>query len=635
VALMQSDDAGIRVPPVAGSVADWARFGAGQEIAPTPETTLSAAFLAAVALRGDRLAMRQKVRGLWRPISWAEYGEQVRRIALALMDAGFSPGDRACILAENCPQWFYADLAVITCGGISVGIYATNAAEQVAYVLNDCGARVVFVENEEQLDKMLQVRDSVAALERIVVFDMEGLRDFADPMVTSLADFASVGATAPPERTAEWEARAAGVTPDDTAILIYTSGTTGPPKGAMLGHSGLVFQAATLNVVMPLGPSDELLSFLPLSHIAERLLSVLRPIFNGAVISFAENQETVPQNIREISPTVFFAVPRIWEKFYSRAATAAQDSTALERFAVRLAFAAAARVVSIRAEGRRAPVWLRLAHGLADRTVLHRTRKLIGMERTRYVVTGAAPIAPELIRWYLELGLDMMQAYGMTETSGVASLPPPGIRRHGTVGTALPGTELVLSEAGEMLIRGPHIFQGYWRRPDKTAEAVVDGWLHSGDVGEVDADGFIRVVDRLKDIIITSGGKNISPSEFENQLKFSPFVSDAVVIGDARPYLTALVMIDYDNVAKHAQDHAVPFTNYASLCAREEIQALIAAEVAAVNARFARVEQIKKFRLIDVQLTAEDEELTPTLKLKRNVVGRRYGTLIEAMYAGN
>lgn len=618
-----------------GNDADWGTCGQGQEIAPTPATTLAAAFHAAVQLRGGRIAMRHKVRGLWRAVSWAEYGEQVRRVALALMAGGFAPGDRACILAENCPQWFYADLAVITSGGISVGVYATSAPQQVAYVLGDCGARVVFVDNEEQLDKVLEVRHTLPALERIVVFDMEGLRALRDPMVTSLADFAAQGAAQAPQLTGQWQARATAVAPDDAAILIYTSGTTGPPKAAVIAHRNLVFQAAALHVVMPLSPADEVLSFLPLSHIAERLLSAVRPLFHGAVVNFAESTDTMAQNLREISPTVFFAVPRIWEKFHSRTTIAVRDGTPLERLAFRLAFAAADKILALRAEGRRAPVWLKVAHRLADRTVLHRARKLIGLERARFVTTGAAPIAPELIRWYCGLGLDMVLAYGMTETAGVASLPPPGVRRHGTVGKALPGTEIRLSGEGELLIRGPHVFSGYWNNPARSAEAVVDGWLRTGDIGTIDGDGFIRIVDRLKDIIITSGGKNVSPSELENELKFSAYVMDAVVIGDARPYLTALVMIDYDNVARYAQDHAIAFTDYASLCAHEDIRSLIAVEVEAVNARFARVEQIKQFRLIDVQLTTEDEEFTPTLKLKRSVVARRHKALIDDMYRGD
>ncbi len=619
---------------MAGIGANWAQYGRGQEIEPTPATTLAAAFAAAVQLRGERVAMRHKCRGLWRSITWAEYGEQVRRVALALIASGFAPGDRACILSDSRPQWFFVDLATITSGGISVGIYTTNAAAQVAYVLGDCGARVVFVENEEQLDKILQVRDRLPALERIVVFDLEGLRDFRDPMVTSLADFAGAGAAQPPARTHEWQERTEAVAPEDIAILIYTSGTTGPPKGAMLSHSNLVFQAAALHRAMTLSSEDELLSFLPLSHIAERLLSALRPIFTGTVVNFVENPDTMAQNLREVSPTVFFSVPRIWEKFHARATIAAGDATALQRLAFGLGFAAAQRVIAMRAQGARVPLWLRIVHRVAAYTVLQRTRKLIGMERARYVVTGAAPIAPDLIRWYLALGLDMRQAWGMTETAGVASLSPSGARLNAGVGVALPGTEIRLSDAGEVLVRGPHVFRGYWNNPAKSAEAVVDGWLHTGDIGEIGGDGFLRIVDRLKDIIITSGGKNVSPSEIENELKFSRYVADAVVIGDARPYLTALVMIDYDNVLRYAQERAIAFTDYASLCAHERIQALIGAEVEAVNARFARVEQIKAFRLIDVQLTTEDEEFTPTLKLKRGVVARRHAALIDQMYGG-
>ena len=613
--------------------ADWSALGADLEIVPGPDSTMAAAFLQAVEMRGDRVALRSKDRGLWQAFSWRDYGKQVRRIALALIARGFQPHDRACILADNCPEWFFADMAVITAGGISCGIYATNSPEQTAYVINDCQARVVFVENEEQLDKVLQTRTDLPSLEWIVVFDMEGLADFTDPMVISLADLSKSSAIDDPVSDTEWRRRIVGVRPEDTAILIYTSGTTGPPKGAMLSHTNLIYQAAALNIVMQIGPDDELLSFLPLSHIAERLISVVRPIFNGSVANFAESPDTMAQNLREISPTVFFAVPRIWEKFYSRATIAVEDGTWLERQAFRLAFYLAFRRRRLLGEGGKVSLWLRLAHWAMDHTVLHRTRKLLGLERVRYVTTGAAPIAPELIRWYLALGVDMMQAYGLTECAGVASLPLPGQHRLGTVGKALPGSEVRLSEQGEILIRGPHIFQGYWRKPEQSRAAMVDGWLNSGDIGEIDSDGFIRVVDRSKDIIITSGGKNVSPSEIENQLKFSPFISDAIVIGEARPYLSALVMIDYDNIAKYAQDHAIPFTNYTSLCARSEIRDLIAAEVEAVNQRFARVEQIKKFRLIDVELTTEDEEFTPTLKLKRNVVAKRHKALIDAIYA--
>jgi long-chain acyl-CoA synthetase len=618
---------------LSNSLTVWRTLGAGLDVPAMPEATIASAFADAVARRDGRTALREKRLGLWRSIGWRTYGERARNVGLALMAMGFERGDRACIIGDNCPEWLYADMGIIGIGGISVGIYATDSAAQVAQLAADCGCRVIFVEDEEQLDKVLQVRDRLAYLERIVVFDMEGLADFADPMAVSLADFEKQGRDRAGALEEARRRRVAETRPSDVALLIYTSGTTGPPKGAMLTHANIVFQAAILHPVMPLGPDDSQLSFLPLCHIAERLLSIFRPIFAGSVVNFAESQETVPENIREISPTVFFGVPRIWEKFFSAATIAAKDGTRFERWAFDAAIAVGHRAAQCRLNSVSVPLWLRVAHPLARATVLLRARKLIGMERTNYVVTGAAPISPDLIAWFFAIGLDMREAYGMTETAGVATFPPPERRRIGTVGRALPGTELKLSAEGEILVCGPHIFAGYWGLPTKTAETLIDGWLNTGDIGALDDEGFLRVVDRMKDIIITAGGKNVSPSEIENQLKFSPFIADAVVVGDRRKYLTALIMIDHDNVAKFAQDHDVPFTNFASLCRAPPVQTLIEGEVDRVNDRFARVERIKKFRLIDVQLTAEDEELTPTMKLKRKFVNERYRPLIEEMYA--
>ncbi len=612
----------------------WRDLGGRHEIPAVPGETIAGAFHKAVALRGDREAMRQKELGLWRSTSWGQYGDQARRIGSALLAMGFRRGECACIIGNNCPQWFFADMGIIGAGGVSVGIYATDAPEQLAYLVNDCIARVLFVEDEEQLDKFLQVRNQVPSVRRIVVFDMEGLADFRDPMMVSLDHFMSQGRDGENGLAADWHARAAAVKADDLALMIYTSGTTGPPKGVMMTHANIIFQIAVLGSVMPIGPGDELLSFLPLSHIAERLISDFQPIFSGAVVNFAENQETVPENIREVSPTVFFAVPRIWEKFYSTATIAAEDGTWLERRVFAAAVATGHRMAACLMDGVPPSRWLRLVYWLAHAVVLYRTKKLIGMERTKYVVTGAAPISPDLIKWFLALGMDIREGYGLTETSGVATFAPPGRRKIGTVGVALPGTQVKLSKDGEILVRGPHVFAGYHNQPERTAAAIVEGWFHTGDVGVIDNEGFLKIVDRMKDIIITAGGKNISPSEIENQLKFSPYISDAVVIGDRRKYLTCLVMIDHENVAKFAQDNSVPFTNFTSLCRAPEIRALIESEVSAVNRRFARVEQIKKFTLIDVQLTAEDDELTPTMKLKRKFVNERYTAQIEAMYAG-
>jgi long-chain acyl-CoA synthetase len=400
----------------------------------------------------------------------------------------------------------------------------------------------------------------------------------------------------------------------------------------VLTHGNVTFQIASLLSAIPIDENDEQLSFLALAHIAERLLSDFCPVFDGAVISFAESPETVPENIREIAPTFFFAVPRIWEKFYSAVSIAAGDAGRIQRLAYAWALKVGARVAECRRAGHPLPPFLRLAHAVAGATVLRRAKKLIGLERARFVVTGAAPIAPDLIRWYLALGIDMREGYGLTETSGVASMTRAGRRKIGSVGQALPNTQVRISPVGEILVRGGHIFQGYFNDPDKTREAIVDGWLHTGDVGVLDEDGFLRITDRMKDIIITAGGKNITPSEIENQLKFSPYIADAIVIGDRRKYLACLVMIDHENVAKYAQSRGVPFTNYASLCRAHDVVALIGSEVDKVNREFARVEQVKKFRLIDIQLTPEDEELTPTMKLKRKLVSEKYASLIESMY---
>jgi long-chain acyl-CoA synthetase len=402
----------------------------------------------------------------------------------------------------------------------------------------------------------------------------------------------------------------------------------------MISHANILFQMINGEEYVAFREGDQQLSFLPLSHIAERLLSIFDHIYYGTVINFAESPETVPENIREVQPTVFFAVPRVWEKFYSSITIAVKEATWLERRAYRTALGIGYKLVDYRLEGLPPPPTLRLLFWLADLLVLRNVKRMIGLGRARHLLTGAAPISPDLIKWYLALGLRLGEVYGQTENIGLATAPPDDEIKLGSVGKAIAGTEVRLSPQGEILLKGPHVFMGYYNNPQKTAETVVDGWLHTGDVGEMDNQGWLRVTDRMKDIIITAGGKNITPSEIENQLKFSPYISDAVVIGDGRKFLTCLIMIDYDNVSKYAQDHDVPFTDFVSLTRARAIVDLIGEEVEQVNQRFARVETIKKFKLIEQQLDPEDEELTPTMKLKRNFVNKKYMAVIEAMYQG-
>jgi long-chain acyl-CoA synthetase len=596
------------------------------------QDTLPRLFRHVVRERGDRVAMREKQLGIWRGISWREYGERAKRVGLGLVALGLRPRDVVAIISDNRPEWLYTDLGVMSVAAIPNGIYTTDSARQVEYIVNDSGARFFFAENEEQLDKILAVRDRCPQLVKIFVYEMEGLHAFQDEQVMPFDALLELGARHEREHPDAFERLVEIPQPDDLAILVYTSGTTGPPKGAMLSHRNILFQLAYADFITPLREGDQQLSFLPLCHIAERTFTVFNPLYTGSTVNFAESIDTVPDNIREVAPALFFAVPRIWEKFYSGVALRMREATWLGRVAYERALGIGLRVAERRLAGRPVPWGLRLAFRVADFLVLDNVKRSIGLHRARGAATGAAPIAPELIRWYLALGINMLEVYGQTENTGLATAMPPDHMKLGTVGVARPGTDVRLSPEGEILLRGPHVFLGYYRRPEKTAETVVDGWLHTGDVGTIDAEGFVRITDRMKDIIITAGGKNVTPSEIENQLKFSPFISDAVVIGDRRKFLSCLVMIDHETVAQFAQERNVPFSNFASLCRAPEVQELIGGEIERVNRQLARVEAVKKFRLIEQLLTPEDEELTPTMKLKRTFVNVKYKDLIDSMY---
>jgi long-chain acyl-CoA synthetase len=599
-----------------------------------PGDTIPALFWNAVRQRGDRVWLRQKELGIWKSWTWMQTAEAVREIAAGLQALGLQRGQTASILANTVVEWVLADLAVLSCGAVSNGIYPTDAASQVQYLCEDSSTRVLFAEDDEQLDKALEVREQLPLLQKIVVFDMKGLRDLDDPGVMSLDALRALGRQWLAEHPDCVERSSAACEPGDLAILVYTSGTTGKPKGAMHSHRGLVYTARGFNTLVAQDERDERMCFLPLCHIAERMGGEYFALYTGSKLNFVENPETIPENVREIAPTVFTAVPRVWEKFYSGVMIALKESSALQRAAYAWSIGVGMRIADKVLAGQAVGVGLKLRFMLARWLALNNARKLIGIHRARFLVTGAAPISPELIKWYLALGVPMLEVWGMTETCGASTGVPATRIKPGSIGPAASFNEVRLDPAtGEILVRGPNVFMGYLNLPEKTAETIdKDGWLHTGDVGVVDDEGFFRITDRMKDIIITAGGKNITPSELENELKFSPYITDAVVIGDKRAYLTVIIMIDQENVEKFAQDADIPFSNYASLTRAPEVQELIQKEIDRVNQKFARVEQIKKFFLLDTQLTAEDEELTPTMKLKRKLVEKKYAAQIEAMY---
>jgi long-chain acyl-CoA synthetase len=601
-----------------------------------PGTTISEVFWNAVKMRAGKTWLREKKLGVWRPWTWDDVALGVREVAHGLIALGLAPGERVSILSNTVVEWVLADLGVLSAAGVSNGVYPTDSATQLQYLCEDSTSVLLFVEDDEQLDKALQVRDQLPSLRKIIVFDMEGLHGLDDAQVMSFAALRKLGREHLAREPNAVAQRVAAVQPGDLAILIYTSGTTGKPKGVMHNHRALITAMHGFHHAVAQLESDERMCFLPLCHIAERMGGEYFGMYTGAKLNFVENPETVPENVREIAPTIAVAVPRVWEKFYSGVMIAIKESGRVQQLAYGWSIGVGHQVAEKVLSQQAVPGILKAKFWVARWLALNNVRKLVGVHNARMCVTGAAPISPELVKWYCALGVPLLEVWGMSETGGISTHVPAKHIKPGSVGVAAPWNEVKLDPAtGELLVRGPNVFMGYLNQPEKTAEVLdADGWLHTGDVGTVDADGFYRITDRMKDIIITAGGKNITPSEWENELKFSPYVTDAVVIGDKRAYLSAIIMIDQENVEKYAQDNDVPFSNYASLTRTPEVRALVQAEIDKVNAKFARVEQIKKFYLLENQLTAEDEELTPTMKLKRKLVQTKYAPQIEAMYAG-
>jgi len=582
---------------------------------------------------GKRTAHREKDLGIWNAYSWDDYYNHAKWIGLGLRSLGLKRGDVISILSEDNKEWLYFDLAAVCMGAITSGVYTTDAASQLAYLVNDSGTSFLIVENDEQLDKFLEARADMPGLKKVIVIDRDGLRDFQDDMVMFADELYALGRVEEEKNPELFDQEIDLAKPEDIRMLIYTSGTTGRPKGAMITHTNMIFQINSVYQLLHGSEDDEQLCFLPLCHVLERLFSVDSQIAMGSTVNFAESPETVFENLQEVSPHVFVAVPRLWEKIYSRLQILRKEATAIGRWAFDKAIDAGTKRAEYLMDGEAVPTGVALRYRFWDFVVLGNLRRMIGMDRIIRGASGAAPISPELLKWFWAIGVPVLEGFGMTESGGVATINTIKHNKIGTIGVTLPGAETRISKEGEIQLKGLHVFKGYWNKPEQTAETMTeDGWLKTGDMGSVDNQGYFTITGRIKDIIITAGGKNITPAEIESALKFSPYISDAVVIGDKRKYLTCLVMIDQENVENFAQEKQIPFSDFASLCAAPEVVELIGTDVAAVNKQFARVEQIKEFRLIDILLTAEDEELTPTMKLKRGFVESRHKGLIDSMY---
>jgi long-chain acyl-CoA synthetase len=626
----------------------------------SPATSFRMARTATIATRvqdraaheGDRVAMREKRYGIWREIRWEEYWRTVVDVAHGLLTLGVEPGEPVAIHSENRPEWLYVDVATVAVRGVTTGLYPTNPAPEVRYLLADSGARVLFAEDQEQVDKALAVADDLPRLEHIVFVDPRGLRGYDDPRLLSWDDFLARGRAHRREHEGAVGRLMTESGAGDVATLIYTSGTTGPPKGSMLTVGNIEFAIRTLVegggfVDPPPSEDDVLLSYLPLCHVAERVFTTWFNVAVGTQVNFAESIDTVQENLAEIQPTIVFGVPRIWEKMKAGIEIRANKASPFKRFNYRLWMAAADRIGrTLVARGGRHTVGTRILYAVGWVVLYRALRQRVGLRLARYTASGAAPISPEVLRFFMGIGVPMHEVYGMTENVAIATANRPGNVRLGTVGEPHRGVEIRVDEStGEILTRHPGTFAGYWGRPEATGEVVdAEGWLHTGDVGEWVGDGggrrgwptpeaaHLKITDRMKDIIITTGGKNISPSEIENALKASAFIREAVVIGDQRKFLTALIGIELDTVGEWAQQRRLPYTTYRDLTVKDEVRRLVQAEVDRVNAAFAQVEQIKKFALLPKELDHEDGELTATQKVKRSAMAARFSDLVDAMY---
>ncbi len=582
----------------------------------------------------DKVVLRHKDYGIWHDVTWKQYGEKVRQVAMGLISLGLQKGECVSIISENRPEWVYSDFGILFAGGVTVGVYTTNAAEQCGYIVQNSGSRFYIAENEEQFDKTLKFRKDTPQLEKVIVMEMEGLKRYHDPMLMSFDDLLKLGKEFDAKNPGLFEQRWSEVKPEDLAVLIYTSGTTGPPKGAMLTHSNLLFMSEAMVNVNPIKDGDETLSYLPLCHIFEQLFTVMINVRYGTICNFIESPDTVTDNMKEVSPTVTCGVPRIWEKYASGIMIRMSDATWFKRMVFKAAMGIGMKYANLKLNFKPIPPYLKVAYLAAYAAVFRKLKERLGFDRVRIAYSGAAPISPDVLKFFNAIGLPLVEGYGQTEGTGVTTVSQKGRLKIGKVGQPLPGVEVKIAEDGEILVKGPGVFKGYFKNPEATAETLKDGWLHSGDVGVLDEEGFLKITDRKKDLIITAGGKNIAPQNIENQLKFSPYINDAVVIGDRKKYLVALIAIDEENVIKYAQDHKIQFGTYASLTQAPEIKQLIQAEVDRVNKTLAQVEQVKKFTIIPKKLYEEDGEVTPTMKVKRKSINEAYKDIIEKMYKG-
>jgi len=595
-----------------------------------PELTLPQMLREHARQRPNELALRQKDFGIWQPISWADYYRRACHFGLGLKALGIEPGSHVAIISENRAEWIIGQMGIGIIKAICVGVYPTSPWNEVAYILEHSDTELVICEDQEQTDKIIDAWPELPKLKQNVVVDMKGLRHYERDRLLSFEEVEQLGADYQQKHPELIDQLLDSQQMDDTALMIYTSGSTGRPKGAMISWYNIHAAAPGLIEMLNLGPKDSSLSYLPLCHVAEQAFTNIGPLYVGSTVSFGESLRTVQEDLREIAPTFFLGVPRIWEKLHSSIYIKMQETgrfrQAMFNWAMRACEPLANKSREQLSLRERASFWL--SYWLIFRAL----QNYIGLRRCRIAMTGAAALAPEVLRFFRIIGVPLVEIYGLTETTGVVTGQRPERAVLGTVGTAIRGVEVRLGEHDEILVRGGLVFKGYYKDESATAEAIQDGWLHTGDVG-VWSDGQLRIIDRLKDLMITAGGKNLSPSEIENTMKASPFINECMILAEGRRFVAALIQIDYETTAKWAEQQGLAYTTFRSLAEHPEVHKLIQAEVDKGNAQLARVAHIRRFHLLTKELDHDDDEVTATMKIRRNNIYEKYSDEIEALYA--
>ena len=611
--------------------------GAEQVGRPAPQSertdTIPHLFWSQVRRYGaDKAALRHKELGIWREISWQEYGASVRACACGLLSLGVEHGDRVAVLSEDRPEWLYSHLGIQSVGAATVGLYPSSASAQCAHLAGHSESRVWIVEDEEQYDKAMEVRQELPDLEWIVVIDTRGLNQVDDPAVIGYAELMERGRELDRGQPDLYGERLEGVSSDDVAVLLYTSGTTGPPKGAIHAHGPFLAGHQLMLRQFDWTDEDEFLCYMPLCHIGENYTSFLTSLTSAITVSFVEKAETLFQDLQEVAPTYLFAFPRIWERLMARTEIGVAEATWLKRMAYRMSMRVGHARSRYMLSSASVPLYVRASYCLADVCLFRTLRKRLGLGRVRSAGVAAAPISPQVLEYFHAIGIPIREAFGLTE-GGISTVMPADRIKLGTKGPPIGGIELRIGDEGEILFRGPGLFKGYYKQPKETAEALRDGWLHTGDQGHIDDEGYLVLTGRIKDLIVLSTGHNVAPQELENRLKASSYIMDAVVVGEAKPYLTALIIIDEETVAHYAQTRSIPFSTFADLTQKREVVALIDADLQKVNEDFAERDQVRRFRVLEWELNREEEELTPTMKVRRQFLCDRYAGEIDAMYS--